>query len=509
MKKTIAILLSLFFVCLLVSCGPKTPTNTPEEPAEPPKTLQIVSGVGEARIYADNTTETLVTVDYPYVNLHGEDGEEYPRLKLLLEENYSEAYENRTNFIETHQSYVQKAYLGEIQTPYPYWSLEKAFIRRADTKALSILYDAYAYTGGMHGYYYFNADNYDTVTEKKLTLSDVVTDTKALPGLVWEELLDRYPDVPFDEGVMDDHFSEGAVTWTLENNGITFWFNSYDLTSFAYGRQQVTLTFSEYPDLIKKEYQVAPASYGVQLPGYCNFYYDVDSDGAADTVSWKATGEYEGMYETLTISVNGTEYEFKIYSYDTKITFLTTENKECYLYVQNVMENDYTETQCFRLGKTVEQTGTMYGGMRQHFHQDEELHFTEDVLTNPESFQMAVRTQMASTVTGYREYFAGENGIAETKEPFYHFSEEARLTFTVLRDFSAELYEEISNTAKGTVQIVAGETLTYYATDGERFIYLLLEDGTLCRKEVELREHQMMLDGYYAQDVFEGVVYAG
>ncbi len=514
MKKLCSLLLCTVIVVLFASCGLKTSkepaTQQPSQMGHT-ETLQVVSGNGQTWEYGDGSYLPYVKVEYPYIHIAGEDEETYQRMNFMLEELYETKRANKLDFLELNQEDAKQNLLDNPDYWYPYESLEQASVRRADTKVLSILYNGYTYTGGAHGFPYFWGESYDVTTGELLSLSDVVTKKDGLSDLIWKELSEAYPDETWDgeADLADLMEAEDVLSWTLDYNGITFYFNPYDLAAYAYGRQQVTLSFLEYPDLVKEAYLTVPVSYGVQIPRDCNFYDDVTGDGKADTLSWNTFGLYDGVAETLTVTLNGTDYDFEIYAFDTVVTFLKTREGEYYLYAQNTMENDYTETHCYRLGETVEHMGVMDGGLRYHHHNAEDLYFVSDVLTNPDSFWMSVRTQIASTVTGFREYRMGTYGIAVSDEPFYQFPQESRFVFTVLHDFSVELYDEKTGTAKGTVTVAKGEQVTYYATDNDRYIWLLLEDGTLCRKEVVTDDYLPTVDGYRMEEIFEGVMYAG
>lgn len=511
MKKLVSLLLCVLMVAGFTSCG----SNPAKEPATPPssdlghtETLQLVSGYGETWEYGDGSYLPCVKVGYPYIHIAGDDEEAYQRMNLVLEELYEIKRTNKLDFLHESKADAKQNFSENPDYFYPYESTEQAFVRRADTKVLSILHNGYTYTGGAHGFPYYWGESYDVATGELLSLSDVVTKKDGLSDLIWKELSEVYLDEIWNgEADLDDWIeAEDVISWTLDYNGITFYFNPYDLAAYAYGRQQITLTFSEYPDLVKEEYQVAPESYGVELPGECNFYYDVNSDGVADALSWTTHGDFE---KELTVTLNSIDYKFDHYSFDTEATFLASRDGGCYLYVQTAVENDYNYTYFYRLGDDVEYLGEMAGGMRYYSHGAEDMYFTEAVLSNPDSFEMCTRTQMASTVTGYRTYSVGENGMPKSEQPFYSFEEDGMLTFTALRDFSAEIYHGETHTAKGTVQILAGETMQYYATDNERYIWLLLEDGTLCRKEVVFDDHLPTVDGYRIDEMFEGVMYAG
>lgn len=507
MKKLLVVFFCAIIVCTLVSCKQKPATTPVDEPLGITETLQVVSGFGEQLEYSNQVGSVAIKAGYPYVNPYGEDAETYPRLAVALEENYQKLRNEKLDFL----SEIKKDADLLSDEAFPYQNSEQAYIRRADTKVLSIVRDCYSFTGGMHGYSFFTTENYDPATGKLLQLSDVITDPEALPAIIWTELDITYPDLPFWDGnfSVSELLTDDRADWTLDYNGITFYFNPYDLTAYAYGRQQLTLQYADFPDLVKKEYQASPVSYGVELPEGCNFYYDVDANGVADTIFWENRGENQGINEKIVITLNGAEYECSAYSFENKATFVKTRTGEFYLYVQNLMENDARETHIFRLGNTVEQTGSMQGGLRTHFYQAQDMNYVQDVLTNPDLFQMSTRTQMASTVMGYRDYTVGENGVPQSLELLWHFEKEDLLCFTALRDFSAEIYDEETHTAKGTIQIIAGEPVHYYATDGAQYIWILLEDGTLCRKEAALVDHRLQIDGYPVEEVFEGIVYAG
>ncbi len=514
MKKLFSLLVCAVVLLLVTSCG----VQTSKEPATQlpsrlghTETLQVISGYGQTLEYGDESYLPAVKVGYPYIQIAGEDAETYQRMNLILEENYEQKRMNKLDFLNLNQEDAKQTLSESPDYFSPYESLEQASVRRADSKVLSILYHGYTYTGGAHGFPYFWGESYDVFTGELLTLSDVVTQKDELSDLIWKELSEAYPGETWggEVNLADWIEAEDVLSWTLDYNGITFYFNPYDLAAYAYGRQQVTLTFSEYPNLVKEEYQMIPVSYGMQLPKDCNFYDDVTKDGKADIISWNTIGLYDGAAETLTVTLNGTDYDFEIYAFDTEVTLLKTREGEYYLYVQNTMENDYIETHCYRLGEDVEHTGVMDGGMQYHYHKAEDMYFVSDVLTNPDSFRMSVRTQIASTVNGSREYRVGTHGIAVSDDPFYQFPVEARFVFTVLHDFNAELYDEKNHSAKGTVTVAEGEQVTYYATDNDRYIWLLLEDGTLCRKEVVIDDYLPTVDGYPVEEMFEGVLYAG
>lgn len=147
----------------------------------------------------------------------------------------------------------------------------------------------------MHG------TNYDTQTGQELKLSDVVKDMGSIPALVAQELDNHMWAGDFSyEGVVDDYFRntpEDGISWTLDYNGVTFYFADGDLTEPGNGRQTATVSFAEYPELFEEKYMTVPAAYMVDLPLDSSFFTDLDGDG--DLEELNVTGYFDsdmGMY---------------------------------------------------------------------------------------------------------------------------------------------------------------------------------------------------------------------
>lgn len=132
-------------------------------------------------------------------------------------------------------------------------------------------------------------------------------------------------------------------------------------------------------------------------------------------------------------------------------------------------------------------------------------------MTNPESFYLKQTTQQLSTVTGYKEYRTGDDGIPVTDDLYFAFDEENTFTFTLLQDIEADVYDEKKGAVTGKKTLKAGDEVLYYSTDNERYALLKCSDGTICRVEVVFDDEEwcQTVNGIKLEELFEGLIYAG
>lgn len=114
-------------------------------------------------------------------------------------------------------------------------------------------YNAYDYTGGAHGYYYSLYYTYDKRLEKWLTQDDVfnMNEFAAIEFLIDQELRSQYQIGPSESLAEAEnsifiadraHFPEN---FTFNKHGITFHYSVYELTPYAYGNFQITVSYEK------------------------------------------------------------------------------------------------------------------------------------------------------------------------------------------------------------------------------------------------------------------------
>lgn len=146
---------------------------------------------------------------------------------------------------------------------YSYYKMIRSSIYRCSENILTYANRYEEYTGGAHGMYMTTYLNLDLRTLTPIRLDDLFCDdyTEALTELLWKQLM-------ADKGVSNreelydlGYVSTGELTPTenfrLEEDGITFYYNVYDIAPYAMGPVSITLPMDEVQHLMGN-----PAAWG-------------------------------------------------------------------------------------------------------------------------------------------------------------------------------------------------------------------------------------------------------
>ena len=341
-KRIISLLLVLCFIVAFTSCGENTPQEiTPNETTqaaenEASEEITVLSlnkeYISHYEWYEDHP-EMLVRSEYTDVTLDKSMEKKYPLLAKALTETSvmrrRTMEEEKDNFIVT----ATEEFLNDSEAFSTYVSTLDVQVRRADSVAVSIVEDYNSETDRA-----FNCLNYDTESGKLLALSDVVTDVSKIPEIVEKVIMSRIgEEEPFGKTAIPDYFkstSEEDITWVLEYNGITFYFEPGAVAPTNFGIQTATVTFAEYPALFKEKYTAVPDAYIVSLPLTSSLFTDLTGDGRSEELIVSGDYDTEGrFYHTLAISSENSSYEVDWFSYDLNPYYVRTADGDSFLYV--------------------------------------------------------------------------------------------------------------------------------------------------------------------------------
>lgn len=350
-KRFISILLTLCFVIVLTSCGENTPQEvTPDNTTLPVKNetendieiLQLNKEyISHYEWYEDYPT-MLVRSEYTDVTLDKSLEKKYSLLAKTLSE--TSVMRKRTMEEEKDNllSFATEEFMNDGEAFSTRVSTLDVKVRRADSVAVSLLED-YATESSRS----FSGYNYDTESGKLLTLSDVVKDISKLPEAAEKTLMNRIgEEESFGETAVRDYFknvSEEDISWTLDYNGITLYFNPGAVAPTNFGNQTVTVTFAEYPGLFKEKYASVPEAYTVSLPLDTPFFTDITGEKKADEITVSGDFDSDGRYYiTMAVSTDKTEYEDEWFSYGLDPYYVKTADGNSYLYVFSLNSEDET-----------------------------------------------------------------------------------------------------------------------------------------------------------------------
>ena len=343
LKRIIGILLVLCFMIAFTSCGGDSPqeattnkTTTQNAENEISEEITVLSlnkeFISHYEWYGDYL-EILVRSEYTDVALDKSLEKEYPNLAKALTETSlmrkKAMEEEKDNFTVT----ATEEFLNDSEAFSTYVSTLDVLVRRADSIAVSILED-YATEDSRH----FNGLNYDTESGKLLVLSDVLKDVSKIPEIVEKEITSRMWQGDFDgETAIPDYFKntpEEDITWVLDYNGITFYFNPGAIAPTNFGIQIATVTFAEYPEIFNKKYTAIPDAYVVSMPFDSAFFTDITNDKKTEELI--VSGNYDNYkrnYYTLGIYLDNSDFEVDWFAYDINPYYVKTKEGDSFLYI--------------------------------------------------------------------------------------------------------------------------------------------------------------------------------
>lgn len=319
-----------------VTAVPETPESTEETSAETtseqvqqiekPKPVYSLKPSDKTILTANDEETKLFEGNLQIAAIDNES--EYPQLAQALSD-YAEqrkvSYENSckelSELVNEHFEHSPDSFKGEYPMSY-YCSIDNT-VSRCDDKVFSFINSEEGYSGGAHGWFISRGLNFDAQTGNMLTADDICTDIPRLVDILAEKLENEYKeavdpsysnadnyrqiltkaygedlqgyDAEWDDGTV---YHMDAMNFVFVPDGVAFFSNSYDLTSYAGGTQQLTVLFSEAEGLFDEKYVSSGEDFDITGDLYLTMYVDIDGDGKGDifTVNenfddeWNITG---------------------------------------------------------------------------------------------------------------------------------------------------------------------------------------------------------------------------
>lgn len=486
----------------------------------------------------------IVKVSYTKIALDEADAKKYPALAAVLEEKNKVADEENLNDLNRmKENHIEFEVDGDY---YPvYESSSRSRIARADKTVLCVLSNYYSFEGGVHGYYAVDGETYDVASGQQLSLADIVTDKDGFITSVVEKLLEKYPGIMFMEDLntyftKDDYLSgDRELSWSMDYNGVTIYFEPYELASYADGLLKVRFSFASDGKFFDSKYMAVPSSYITPVTSWTNTYADVNGDGQEEELimrDFKPDQEWGANEWKLMIGEE--ELEDPTYSFDNE-SYLLCRDGKFFIYLFDTVENDYSilnigdlETRQF-LGEEYEFSN--YGFESKDYGYDDTCWWqTNAAFLDPDCFVLATRMDVFGTYSGLKTYHAASDGKPVSDDEFF---EVPRMGFLIeaVRDLPCKIVDKDGNVLDENGTLPAGVKLRIIRSNGENAADLQAGDyniidedygteeypfwstedpldlnrGTFYRVEYEIVDYERVLDGESIFDLFKGMMYAG
>ena len=314
MKKGMLVMLLICMLGTVSACGGKEPvtekdeiTSQPQDPEEEKEQSQIVEKpqilslqeTHNARYEGIGDFEKFLMIsEFDYVTFR-EGAEAYPDMARVMSETAGMITRSQEDEADNILSFAEEMFdldsYFETQI-----STADIQVRRADSVVVSYLTDSYADYGFVDDFRGMWGSNYDTQTGQQLVITDVIKDMTQIPALVQKELNSHlWAGEGYAETVIQDYFKntpEDGISFTLDYNGVTFYFGDGDITDPGNGGQAATVSFAEYPELFDEKYTNVPEAYMVSLPLDSSFFTDLDGDSALEELNVTGVFNEEGRF---------------------------------------------------------------------------------------------------------------------------------------------------------------------------------------------------------------------
>lgn len=570
-KRVLSVLLAGAMIFSMTACGPAAQTPEPvseaiqdpveEEPVEEVEAQETEveteeeAEAAEPATHHDGTPEICVwkkswyeTADDGTLLVKGSIGvpilttdsaDHFPELANAL---VQDAEDQRDAFSKSIVDYIAQAKSDYADSPDRfgddgmYYSSEATVLmQRADNAVVSYFSSGSDFSGGAHGMYGLTGYSYDTQTGEKLMLTDVLTDTSGLNDILNDLLTVAYPDVQFDD--LDEALASYDVAvddvtpdadndsgyhypydWALSANGIEFYFGPYALASYAEGAQQVTLSYSEYADIVNPDYVPdGSASYMVSFENSLGGY-DIDGDESADEIDicFGYTDDYSTIENIYLMAGDNSSDSFDYFANpgDADVTgyyVVTSDGKKLVYLVANT-ESDYQTLYGFDLtsGSPVKLDEQEY--KRSVFDYDADGGYCEMLLVDPDRMPLCSEFDLLASFTGLRYYHVGSDGMPASDDTYYYVVLDASQGELVAKtDLECQIVSsDDSATLSGESGVIKkGETFRIYRTDGESALDVWMPDGNLGRLTITKVGYPCEINGMVDTDCVEETMYAG
>lgn len=268
-------------------------------------------------------------------------------------------------------------------------------LRRADTSVVSFLQQEYTGGSGAHGMYSWQGMNLSTLTGEPIPLSAVVRDREKLAEAICQQLRQDYPYRGFgdlDENIRDLSYKDN-LNWTLDPRGITFYFNPYEIASYAEGLLMATILFEEQPDLFQWNYRQQPGAYAQPFPADYNLMTSLRDNGKRDEIH---VCSQDGA---IHVDLNGREAEFlQAELTDPQPVLVHMGDGRNYLYIDGMGQDTSRKTLVVELGrKAVRYVNVLPYSFRHTEAVSPAVQVHWNFLTNPHGFYFDKAAPIIST----------------------------------------------------------------------------------------------------------------
>lgn len=377
---------------------------------------------------------------------------------------------------------------------------------------VSWLEEEYVFSGGVHPDYFYKTTNLDSASGESIALSEVISDINLLPALLEEKITTKYNYVTFgDLQEIFNSYSDKDYCWTLDYQGITFWFSPYEIAPYSVGLLSTKILFDENDELFAEKFKSAlPDTYAVALPiGNAlgqEIEFDLEDDGKSDVIYVGQTPDHTGSYYMFKAVVNGAEYLDEInyaYGFD---AYLVHKDSKNYIYTVSYSDGAYNMFHALEINgdgirQIAEMSGTQFNSDLVEDTPDTYVNY-KPFFNNPKNFSLSTAIELLGNRDAIASYKTGDDGIPVMTDDFFDIGTDYSQTTRI--PLEAMLLPE-----KEWTTLPAGTELWGMRTDAETYIDMKTADGKEVRFNIDVSGWSKKVNGMPEEECFDNIMYAG
>lgn len=147
-----------------------------------------------------------------------------------------------------------------VNWPYQFELDGSVLLNRSGILTVELSY--YAYTGGAHGNSHTEYFVFETMTGKRLGLNDVFVEDfeKPLNKLIdsrYRQMRGLSPADRLDgeKGMLFENFIHFNENFALTDQGVSFFYNNYEITAYAFGPTKIDLSYSKLAVILSPKFR--------------------------------------------------------------------------------------------------------------------------------------------------------------------------------------------------------------------------------------------------------------
>lgn len=352
--------------------------------------------------------------------------------------------------------------------------------------------------------------NIEPATGRTVELSEVLVTTDGLAEIIDSEARarDKYNQYAGNADDIRSSIADGTLRWGLGYDGLKVrlsFTGTNDGTYYYETTSDVTILFSEHPELFTSTYQVLPESYMIKMDPGRDYRLDLADDGSIDTVRFTEVEDSYGGLASVEAVINGTVTKMPFAGEDTTWFFdavpyyVHPAMGASYFYVSLDGEDSDLMMGCYKAeGNALTELDVFRHGLRVQF-QGCGTHFTD----------FAPYVSILSTTSARRCCTVGAGGWPVQVTDDYDISD-ANQTLVLKRDMTFDVVDGSPDAdVTGSRTLPAGTKLNFWRTDRFSYVDLRIEAGDAYVRAYSEGGYPQTVNGMMAEDVFDGMTFAG